>query len=125
MNCNGTSKGVTKGRYEVFVNGRWSAVLSNLPHGTAEVICKMLGYHNGVQWPSEQPKADGVKVDLEFIDCTGEEDSVFDCKFYWMKDYHSRNPADVMHPIPDYPYEAVDCLGFPEPVNSRPDTCAN
>ena len=85
----------------------------------------MLGYHNGVQWPTEQPKADGVKVGFEYIDCTGEEDSVFDCKFYWMKDYFERNPGDVGIPLPDYPYETVDCLGFDGHSGDRDDSCGN
>ena len=111
VNCNGTSNGVTNGRYEIFVNGRWNAVLENLPHAAGSVVCKTLGYDNGLQVPSEQPRADGVNVGIEYIDCTGEEDSIFDCQFYWMKDYYERNPRRVGYPIPDYSYETVNCLG--------------
>ena len=67
----------------------------------------------GISWPCEQPKADGVKVGIEFIACNGNEDSIFDCKFHWMQDYYTRRGYPEHGDYPDYPYGSVDCLGMP------------
>ena len=71
-----------EGRVEVFHNGRWGTVCSDLwDDRDAAVACRQLGYHGGtavVNSPSRFGEGTGP-IHLDDVDCRGDEGWLIDC----------------------------------------------
>ena len=92
----------SRGRLEVWVNGTWSPVFDEAPGAMAGVACRMLGYKKGGSEPSFEKRVPGLKMLIEWINCNGNENNIFDCEFWWSHDDNLGNQYT-------YPYACVEC----------------
>ena len=92
----------SRGRLEVWVNGTWSAVFDDAPGAMAGVACRMLGYKKGGSEPSFEKRVPGLKMLIEWINCNGNENNIFDCEFIWSHD-------DSLGKQYTHPYACVEC----------------
>jgi len=71
-----------QGRVEVFVKGEWGTVCDDrFGMADAEVICKMLGYPKAIRARNRAYYSQGSgPIWVDQLDCTGNEDNIFDCK---------------------------------------------
>ena len=70
-----------RGRVEVLVNGKWGTVCDDsFDMQDANVICRMLGYPRALAARHKGYYGHGTgKIWIDQLNCTGTEDSIFDC----------------------------------------------
>merc|ERR1712142_148352 len=84
----------TRGRLEVFADGKWGTVCDDGPNGVGDqgnnnvavVVCRMMGLSGGQVIVNNQNTEFGavdesVPVLWDDMECNGDEESVFDCKY--------------------------------------------
>jgi len=102
-----------QGRVEVFVEGLWGTVCDdNFGMDDADVICKMLGYPKAVRALTRAYYGRGSdRIWVDELDCTGDEDNIFDCKMNELGYHNCAHKEDA----------GVECFRpTPAPVSSLP-----
>eukprot|EP01084_Bolivina_argentea_P184711 318570_1 len=70
------------GRLEVYNNGEWGTVCDdNFDDIDAYVACRQLGYWYGWVIPSSETIDGSGTIWLDEVDCTGSEETLFDCNY--------------------------------------------
>ena len=88
----------SKGRVEVFHEGQWGTVCDNglinqfedgianeplaMGQTVAEVICRELGFNQGVPVATKGPRSSD-RIWMKEVKCEGEEESLLDCDITW------------------------------------------
>ena len=102
-----------QGRVEVFVRGEWGTVCDDsFSFVDAIVICKMLGYPSALIARSQAYYGRGIgQIWIDQLGCTGDEDSIFDCRMNKLGDHNCKHREDA----------GVECFRpTPPPIQSLP-----
>ncbi|ELT89741.1 hypothetical protein CAPTEDRAFT_74318, partial [Capitella teleta] len=69
-----------EGRVEVYHSGEWGTICDvGFGEDEADVICRSLGYSDGVSYQSAHFGEGVGRIWLNDVDCTGDEDSIIQC----------------------------------------------
>ena len=129
---NGNSSHITlEGRIEVFRDGEWGTICDDgWDHVSADVVCKTLGFvgYELYYKPVRDVPLNGVsQIWFTHVDCTGEEDHLFNCT--WHKPRNCDHSEDVGVECAYTRPESVDRLPLrvfcPEGSSSNCSTCNN
>ena len=72
--------GPSAGRVEVYYSGEWGTVCDDaFDNADARVVCRMLGYHDGLDFSNRYGAGSG-RIWLDEVQCTGTEASIADCR---------------------------------------------
>ena len=87
-----------EGRVEVFSNGAWGTVCDDLwDLNDATVVCRQLGYRDAWEAPGSATFGEGVGMDilLDNVDCSGNEETIFDCGHSGLGAHNCRHDEDA------------------------------
>ncbi|GAB1603362.1 scavenger receptor cysteine-rich type 1 protein M130-like, partial [Argonauta hians] len=77
------------GHVEVYFNGQWGTIYdSNWNHNDAVVVCRMLGYSDGIGFQVLRPLLAFEPLWLDYVDCIGSELSIAECNRSEWRSHH-------------------------------------
>ena len=86
-----------EGRVEVYYNRQWGTVCDdNFGSSDANVVCRQLGYAGATQYHSSAYYGEGSgPIWLDDLECSGVEESLFDCSHIGIGNHNCRHGEDV------------------------------